>query len=971
MTSAPPFIGRTEELATLSEALHVASGGRGRIVAIAGDPGIGKTRLLSEFSGIAEQAGNHVIRSQSIEDSGVPPNFPWMLALRSHLQQIDDQSLRADLGDAAADVATIVPELRQRLSLGPVQPPPESATARYQLYDSVSRFLLNGAARRPIVMLFDDLHAIDGSSLALLEYFTHQIGGSPILVVGAYRESAIDRRHPLRAALIRLSRNNRYRQIELAGLTRNEVAELLRTKLNDKPTSSLVRSVLEQSGGNPLFVSEVGAMLLRQQPGARSSGTGLRFRVPRSLREVIDARLGSLSDDCCSLLRIAAILGRDFEHVALAELASISRGKAMTLLQTASSKGIVESPSKGWFRFTHALYREVLYAEHNMISRITLHKRAGEQIEGRFADDLVPQLSKLAYHFFESLQAGGEEKAIFYCRRAAEVAALQRAYDEAVGLLDCALQSSELAHAQDYSRRLELLLALGRAEYQAGDLNASTQTLMKAAVLAYRHAWWDRLAEVLCLFQLICQQSGYHHVASIPLHTAVLENLGADDIEVRARVLASLAKAYRTAAKPEFAATTFRQGVALARDCGNPVVLLDCLRKGNWTVGRDPQRVREGLEISREALVLATEQNNAAARLDSIVDVVFQLCDLGEIDEVESQLKVLDQLGRSERQPHFRNLLTGFETAVAILRGNWRHALRKAQQGVRRLPLQGVRGLQGRYAFQLFAITKAQGSLGQLQGIAERIISGSDESSLWLPGQILLFCELGEFGRARDALGRLGSLNALPGDDLLEIALIYLSESCLLLGDRSRIRELFGRLQAYRGLNATLPGTFMLGAVSGYLAELAAALGQAKDARDLFEEAIVMNTSMKAAPALARTRAAYAHWLLENGGHRDRTRGNRLIAQAQTAARSLNLAPVLRLIEQAGKSMDAARLTGREIDILRVIAKGLSNKGIAEALNISHSTVTTHIRNIFRKIGVGNRTEAADFARRSGLLEHE
>ena len=126
---------------------------------------MGKTRLLAEFADIAEQGGNHVVWSQLIEDPGVPPNFPWMLALRSYLQHLDDEALADALGDGAADVAAIVPELRKRLSLGPVQPAPESATARYQFYDSVTRFLLHGAQDHPIVLLFDNLHAADGSSL--------------------------------------------------------------------------------------------------------------------------------------------------------------------------------------------------------------------------------------------------------------------------------------------------------------------------------------------------------------------------------------------------------------------------------------------------------------------------------------------------------------------------------------------------------------------------------------------------------------------------------------------------------------------------------------------------------------------------------------------------------------------------------------------------------------------------------------
>jgi DNA-binding CsgD family transcriptional regulator len=972
MTDADtPFVGRAAELAVLSQSLPGKHRGTVRFITIVGDAGMGKTRLLAAFAEIAGHRALDVLQGQSMEDSGMPPNFPWMLALRPYLRKIDNDALLHELGDGVGDVATILPEFRERFSLGPIRPAPESATARYQLYDSVTRLLLRGAEMRPIVLLFDNLHAIDTSSLAMLEYFVNQIAGSNILVVGAYRESDVDRRHPLLASLGRLGRNTGFREIELAGLSGEEVAELLRRKLVESPSPTLVRAVLDQSGGNPLFVSEVGAMLRKRDAKSGRSRAGMRFQVPRSLRDVIDARLSSLPEDCCALLRTAAILGRDFEIAALARLAAFSRARVTKILQAAAAESIIEAQNRGWFRFRHALYREVLYAEHNMLARITLHRRAGEQIEDRFADDLTPHLSKLAYHFFEAVQAGCEDKAIFYCRQAAQTAALQRAYDEAVSLLDCALQVGELAQDQDLSLRLELLLEMGRAEYQAGQLSASTQTLMKAAVLAYQRAWWHRLAKVLCLFQLICQQSGYHHLASIPLHSAVLDNLSDGDVETRALVLASQAKAYRTAAQPELAATSFRRAVALARQCGDKDTLLHCLRKGNWTIGRDPQFLSEGLDVSREALVLAVESGDAAARLDSIVDIIFQLCDLGEIDEVEHQLVVLERLARSERQPHFGNLLTGFETALAILRGNWSHAVQRAQQGVRNLPMQGARGLRGRFAFQIFAISKAQGALGQLKGIARRIISDSDETSLWRPGQILLCCELGDYARARDALAALGDLKCLPNDDLLEIALVYLSESCLMLGERARAEELYERLQSYRGLNVTLPGTFMLGAASGYLAELAAALGGPLPARELFEEAIDMNTRMRAGPALARTRVQFARWLAVHGNGNEKKRVQQLIAQALGPARSMQLEPVLQAMDGIGTDTGSSRLTNRELDILRIIANGASNKSIAKSLSISHSTVTTHVRNIFRKIGVCNRTEAADFARRSGLLEHD
>ena len=964
-----PFVGRAQELETLNLALTEADSDAGRFVAVVGEPGMGKTRLIAETAETAKAHSKQVLWSQMIEDPGAPPYFSWMLALRACLQQCDDESLLADLGSGAAAVATIIPELRDRLDLPPVQPPSDSTAARYQLFDSVTRFLLNAAKRKPLVILFDNLHLADRSSLALLEYFCQQLVSHPTLVVGAYRDSELDRRHPLRPVLNRLSRSTGFVRLVLGGLSRAEVAELLHVHLGEPPPAPMVDAVHKQSGGNPLFVTEVGGMLARQLREKKLPGAGFRFQVPKSLRDVIATRLDTLPVETCQLLSVAAVLGREFDIAFLAELAGYGAGSVAQSLQNAESAGIIESLGQDRFRFHHVLFREVLYAEHNTVSRVMLHHKAGEQLETRHHDDLQTHVSQLAYHFFEAAQAGREHKAVIYCRQAAETAVAQRAYGEAAALFDCALQAAQLEAEPDLGNRFELLLAMGQAQYHSGQLNTATQTLMKSAILAYQQHWWERLAHALFVFQHVCQQSGFRHVASVPLHTAVLEHVPRESFALRARVLASLAKAYRTAAEPKLAMKTFRESIALARKCDDPKVLLDCLRKGNWTVGRNPSSMREGLEISREALGLAKVNGPSDAILDSITDIVFQLCDLGEVEEIKRQLTVLRELALEQRQPHFLNVLVGFETALAILQGRWNEALTHASEAVRQVPLQGVLGLEGRFAFQVFAIKKAQGSLGEVADLAERIIGASNDSQLWLPGQILLHCELGQRQQARGALERLGDPRNLPADDLRGIALVYLAEACVNLRDVPRCARLYELLSPYRGLNATLAGTLMLGAMSGYLALLAVAMRRYGEAKALFEEARAMNKAMGAAPALARTHVDYARLLLRGDREEDHVRARQLLGETHPVATELGLRPVLNAIDELRTGAGVDSLTRRELDVLKLIATGSSNRGIADSLHISHSTVATHVRSIFRKTGVANRTEAVGYARSADLLD--
>jgi ATP/maltotriose-dependent transcriptional regulator MalT len=965
--SNSPFVGRARELEILLRALADTEHDAGRYIALVGEPGMGKTRLLSEVADAGRQLGRQVLFGQMIEDPGAPPYFPWMVALRSCLPHYTDEDLAADLGFGANVVAQVIPELRDRLQLPDSTGKAESNASRYQLFDCITRFLLNAASRNPLMLLFDNLHLADRSSLALLEYFCQQLAGHPVVVIGAHRDSELNRNHPLRVVLNRLSRTAAFLRLELGGLSRTEVAELLHAQLGDPPPPAVVDAVYGQSEGNPLFVAETAVMLGRRIKEQRLPAAGFHFKIPESLREVIATRLDAMPTAVTRLLGTAAVLGREFDSAFLAEMAGATGTQVARSLQVAEQAGVVTTLDRVRYRFHHVLFREVLYADHNTLSRVLLHRKAGELLESRFREGFGDHVSQLAYHFFESAQAGRERKAVNYCRQAAEAATAKRAYGEAAAQYDCALQALELGADPNPDGRFDLLLAMGQAQHHAGQLNDANQTLMKAAVLAYRQQAWRRLARALSDFQMVCQHSGYRHVASVPLHRATLEHLPEDDPGLRARTLASLAMAYRTVAEPELASAAFQESVSLARQCPDPRVLLACLRKGNWTVGRNPGGIHQGLEISREVLDLATAQGDSETALDARADIVFQLCDLGEIEQAGQHLRELRKLAEKQRQPHFQNVLAGFETAVAILRGSWEEALDQAGEAIRQVPLQGVPGLEGRYAFQVFAVKKARGTLMEVAELAGRIIAASNGAQLWLPGQILLHCELGQQAQAREALAQLGDPARLPADDLQCIALVYLAEACSNLRDRPMCARLFEQLAPYRGLNATLAGTLMLGAVSGFMAMLASALDKNREARELFEEALKMNRAMGALPALARTQVDFARLLLGSERPEDHLRSRKLMVRAGAIATELGLAPVLQAIEDLADGKES--LTRRELDVLRLIATGSSNRGIADSLHISHSTVATHVRSIFRKTGAVNRTQAADFARGAALLD--
>ena len=962
------FVGRRRELSLLLRALPIDPKPAGQFVVLSGEAGIGKTRILSEVADIAIDHGVKVLWSQLSEDPAVPPYFSWRMALRSYLHQANSDQLIADAGSGASEIATIVPELADALDVEPKHDESGSPAARFQLFDSVARFLQRASGRSPLLLLFDNLLAADRSSLALLEYFSFQIAGSPIAVICAIRDSDLTRKHPMRNALSTLSRSAGFSHIRLEGLPEEEVAELLQQHVGCRLPRTFIDEVQKRGDGNPLFVAEVAAMLLKRKPDEWAVSGGFNFAVPDSLRSVIADRIEDLPERTTVLLRIASVLGRSFELIDLAGLARRSIGSVQRALSAAEEFGIVSSDGRGEYSFTHAMFREVLYAESATIQRVALHRRAGELIEKRYGDQLREHLAALAYHFFEAAQSDQQQKAISYCVQAGDSASKQRAYSEAIGSFERALQVVEYLADDNDELRFELLHKIGLAQYQAAELNRSIEVLLKACVLAYRRNWWNQLAEVLFLFQLVCQESGYHHVSSVPLHEEVLNNLPADDQACRAKTLVSLSRAYRSVGDPELAASTYERGLKLARTTGDKHLILVCLRKGAWSVGRLPERIEEGLSVSREALSLATELNQREARLDALVDTAFQLSDVGAIAELEMTLSELRRLVTREQQMHFNNLVTGFQTSIAILRGDWKRAVQGAREGLRHLPLQGVNGLRGRFGFQMFAIHRAQGLLKSVHELADQIISEGFNQKFWLPGQILLHCELGQLPEARRAIRDLGDLSRLPRDDLFLVSLIFLADAVVAVRDKDRCRVIYELLCPYKGLNATLPGTLMLGTVSGYLGSLAAANGDLVEARSLFEESLIHNESMNARPALVRSKVELARLLLANEQESERVRARGLIEDARRDAVELNLRPLKQLADELGNRSVIGHLTDREVDVLRSIAAGLSNRHIADKLCISTSTVATHIRHIFRKTGVRNRTSAAEFGRRSGLL---
>jgi predicted ATPase len=409
----------------LKAALDDALSGRGRLVMLVGEPGIGKTRICQEFEVYARERGAQALWGRCFEEQGMPPYWPWIQAIRSYVRERDAEALRAEMGAGAADIAEIAPDVKERLpDLKPAPEVDNPEQARFRLFDSITTFLKNAAQNQPLVLVLDNLHGAGKPSLLLLEFLAHELGGSRLLIIGTYRDLGLTRQHPLSEALGELTRERLFQRFLLHGLAPDDVSSYVEGVTGMTPPPGLVAALHGQTEGNPLFITEVVRLLAEEgqlNPGRLQQSRILSTSIPDGVRDVIGRRLNRLSEGCIQTLTIASVIGREFSVAELERLTDyISEDRLLGALEEAVTMRIIEELPQtiGRYQFTHVLVRETLYDELTNSRRARLHRRIGDAMEDLYREDLGPYLARLASHFFAAARSGGADKALEYCTRA-------------------------------------------------------------------------------------------------------------------------------------------------------------------------------------------------------------------------------------------------------------------------------------------------------------------------------------------------------------------------------------------------------------------------------------------------------------------------------------------------------------------------------------------------------------------------
>jgi hypothetical protein len=810
---ADVLVGRRLTVGALRSAVDVAMAGTGGVVLLVGEAGMGKTALAAEAAAYAKERGAVAVWGTSWEGEGAPGYWPWIQVVRALARD-------GDGGEAVLAALTGTNEASDGV-LG------DEAAMRFRTYDATAAYLRERSAVRPLVVVLDDLHWADISSLRLLLFLTRQLHDGSALVIGTYRDVEVMLgAHPARGLLAELA--GQAGLLQLTGLPVGDVGQLLTEVCGEPPPTVLAAAVHERTGGNPFFVQQTARLLAAQGvPLDQASVTG----VPRAAGDVLARRLARLPRDVVDLLDIAAVVGKRFAITAVAGIAGLPAGDAMPLLDTAAHAGVVEHDPPGGGRFSHDLFREVLYEGMPAARRSALHLAVAEQLE---QDDVTAPAAQIAHHRAMALPLGDRARALTALVEAGRDATARTAFDEAAGHLRRAVGVAGGASAADPG----LLCEYGDALRRAGNGEEARSAFLTAARRA-------RAADHTAV--LARAAFGLHRVATltessrsdvIALLEQALAALGTRPSDVRWLLTASLARELadgpdRDRPRAVALGAAAVDGAQVGGDRRTLAYALFALCDVRWEPGTSAERLRIAGELAAAAAAASETELLLEAHLSRLV----ALLELGD-PAFAAQLDTFRRLAADAAIPRYLYVARSRQATLASLTG----PLELADELIESAAAYGERiGEPDTWAVQA----------SQLAGLAflrhdwTRISALAAARGLPLTPPELAVHErawlLVEAGEGEAAAGLVASLPDRPAIYRWRHAALLAADAELAaaVGDRLRCAALYDQLQPLAGQFAVVAAAvFSTGPVALQLGLLAAALGRRDDAARHLEDAI-------------------------------------------------------------------------------------------------------------------------------------
>jgi DNA-binding CsgD family transcriptional regulator/tetratricopeptide (TPR) repeat protein len=692
--------------------------------------------------------------------------------------------------------------------------------------------------------------------------------------------------------------------------------------------------------------------------------------TPESVREVVTQRLSRLAPRTTDVLELTATAGAEFGLEMIRGATDLGEPELLAVLDEAVSSGMIEEhPSRRLaYRFTHELVRRALYDRLSGLRRAELHLRVAEALE-RAEDRGGRALADLAHHFAVAAPFGGAERGVEYNVLAARAATAALAFDEAAARLRTALELL----IESPARRAEVFLELGNASHRAGKAVDALEAFRASADIARELGNGALLARAAIGYENACWRPGIADQGAAELLEEAAAALGDERSELRVGLLSGLARALDFQGEHGRGAIVRASAVGMARELHDRAGLATTLMRAYWS--RGASTVDEILEMLTEAKDLGEELGNTEIVAEAMAwraPAFVVLCDLAS---ARREVAALRDNAEQTAQPFMLHVAEHYGSAVALCDGRLAEADARAERSHEWSRLLTGRDAAGVYGIQMFSVRREQGRLAELAPVIRILAAEAKRGGPWRPGLVSLLVELGMEGEARRELARVRAdgLDRFR-ESLWLAALTYLTDACAALGDEEMAAVVYPELEPLTGANVMIGHLVSCyGAADRYLGMLATTLGEWDRAEEHFERATELNRRMGAATWLAHTYYEHARLVLARD-RRDRDgAAAALLGEAAALADRIGMPALLGRIRALGTAEPVAGppdgLSSREVQILGLVAQGLSNREIGRRLFISEHTAANHIRSILRKTSCANRTEAASYAHRHGLAE--
>jgi tetratricopeptide (TPR) repeat protein len=885
---ARPLIGREAELDELTRALAAARAGRGSLRFLSGEPGIGKSRLAEELSERAAQAGMLVVWGRCWEAGGAPAYWPWIQILRALLRGEDPLRLERELGQRADYLTSLLPELASRSTPRETLPPLDADRGRFELLDALSGALCEIPRPEGVLVILEDLHAADASSLSVFELLGPQLRSSQVCVLGTFRDGDA-RLSQARDALVAATQQGRV--LELARLDRGQVRHFLAlsaatSSSGEELSERVSEAVFEATEGNPLFLNEVTRLCVNQRSWEQLATSGVA--IPGNLRHTLRRRLDSLSAPTQAALEVASVLGREFSGTLLSALWERSMAETALPLNEALEAGILLEPAPGEYRFSHVLLREVLHQDVADRRRTELHLQAAMLLQRREPEAVL--WSEIAHHFLEAGSAG-RDGAVDACVRAAQAAESQFGFFDARQWYTRALTALGQDPTADLAGRGALLLQLADAELHSGAIALGKQTCQRAATLARALDDAELLGKAALTFGSVLVFAAVD-AELVALLREALAKLEPGDSALRAVLTARLAAAQQPAIDPEPPIAMAREAVAMARRLGDSGIWLETARYAVSAM-MDLAKPSERLALNREYIQVAQQLGQRLEVLRGQMRLVFDCFELGDLVNAELAIVAIELLAHKLGHPFYAWRAHSFRAMAAIFQGRFadaeHHMQRARELGSEAQDPNVVRA----DVMQRFAMLRLQGRYPELLELCSELA----ESHQGLEhADLLLRLHTSE---ALSLAGRSAQASALltPKDVQLILGLTDASLTAPLIrqfgtsGDPALWALARANLERNECRFASGGMTMMVWEepVVSLLARCAEQAGRIDEARSLFQQAIALAEQAGSPPYAAWNQLELADLLLGTGQSADVALARELLDQAGEVAERLGM----------------------------------------------------------------------------------